>query len=160
MAILKFANSRGKYQDSNATKNVMDYIFNPDKSKCALYGFYQVDPMNPSKSMRDVAEAFGKTNGIQIRHYIISFTKYEMREPIIVDQIAQKISTYFQDQYQCVYAIHEDTEYLHIHLICNAVSYVDGHRYRGNKTEYYDFVSWLKRLLSKYSIYTLYVYKY
>ena len=81
-----------------------------------------------------------------------------MCEPIIVDQIAQKIITYFQDEYQCVYAIHEDTEYLHIHLVCNAVSYVDGHRYRGNKTEYYNFLAWVKRLLQKYRIYTVYLY--
>lgn len=158
MALLKFVNSRGKYQDSNATKNVMDYIFNPDKSKRELYGFYQVDPINPTQSMRDVAEAFGKTAGIQIRHYIISFTKYEICEPIIVNQIARTIITYFQNEYQCVYAIHEDTEYLHIHLVSNAVSYVDGHRYRGNKTEYYNFVSWLKRLLQRYRIYTFRVY--
>ena len=158
MALLKFVNSCGKYQDSNATKNVMDYIFNPEKSKCELYGFYQVDPMNPSKSMRDVAEAFGKSKGVQIRHYIISFTKYEICESIMVDQIAQTVMTYFQNEYQCVYAVHEDTDYLHIHLVSNAVSYVDGHRYRGNKTEYYDFVSWLKRLLQKYRIYNFYVY--
>jgi len=158
MAILKFVNCKEKYQDSDATKEVINYIFNPDKSKRELYGFYQVDPENPTKSMRDVAKAFGKTTGIQIRHYIISFTKYEINEPIIADQIAQEIITYFQDQYQCVYAIHEDTEYLHIHFVCNAISYVNGHRYRGNKAEYYDFISWIKSLLHKYRIYSLYLY--
>ena len=158
MAILKFVNKKDKYKDSEAISNIMSYILDPEKSKRALYGFNHIDPENPSKSMHEVSKSFKKSIGVQLRHYILSFTKYELSEPIIVDQIARALMTYYQDEYQCAYAVHEDTEYLHIHLVCNAISYVDGHRYRGTKREYYDFISWIKRLLQKNRIYTLYVY--
>ena len=152
MAILKIVNEKGKYQDSNATKDVLGYIFNPIKSNYSLYGYFKVDPIDPVKSMRDISASFGKSKGIQLRHYVISFPPYEVREPIIVAQIADEIAKYFASSYQTVYAIHEDAVCLHIHLVCNSINYYTGERYGGSKKEYYDFLTFLRRLLRNFGI--------
>ena len=152
MAILKIVNEKGKYQDANATEDVLGYIFNPSKSNYNLYGYFRVDPTNPTKSMREVAASFGKSKGIQLRHYVISFPPYEVANPIVVAQIADEVVKYFTSSYQTVYAIHEDTACLHIHLVCNTINFRTGERYRGSKKEYYDFITFLRRLLRKFGV--------
>ena len=155
MAILKIVNSKGKYKDSNATKDVLNYILDPGKSKRNLYGHFQVDPQDPAKSMRDVAAYFGKEKGIQIRHYVITFPHYEASEPILIAQFADYVAEYLSINYQTVYAVHEDSAYVHIHFVCNAINYRTGERYPGDKKELYSFESFLKRLLRKFGVHYL-----
>ncbi|MBQ7821208.1 MAG: relaxase/mobilization nuclease domain-containing protein [Clostridia bacterium] len=141
MATFKIINKQGKYHDLNSTSNVIQYIFNPEKTESRLYGFEQVDPMCPAKSMVQVSRAFGKQKGIQIRHYIISFYQNEVDNPHTADRIAKNIALYIGYEYQTVYAVHESTDQIHIHIVHNTVSYVDSHRYRGNKMEYYTLLN-------------------
>lgn len=74
----------------------------------------------------------------------------------MVDEIACEICCDFiGQQYQCAYAVHQDTNNLHIHFVYNSVSFIDGHRYYGTKKEYYDLVGYIKGLLCEYGIYEL-----
>lgn len=153
MAILKIVNGKGQYKDQNSTKDVLDYILDPRKSKLGLYGYFQVDPQDPAKSMRDVATFFGKEKGVQIRHYVITFPHYEATEPILVAQFADYVAEYLSADYQTVYAVHEDSTYVHIHFVCNAINYRTGKRYPGDKKELYSFESFLRKLLRKFGVY-------
>lgn len=155
MAVLKIVNGKGQYKDQNSTKDVLDYIHDPRKSKLGLYGYFKVDPQDPTKSMRDVAIYFGKEKGVQIRHYVISFPHYEVTEPILVAQFADYVAEYLSADYQTVYAVHEDSTYVHIHFVCNAVCYRTGERYSGDKKELYSFESFLRKLLRKFGVYYL-----
>ncbi len=105
--------------------------------------------------MEAVSEQFGKTQGVQLRHFIISFDPMELSQPEIAYEIAQRVAAWIGHRYQVIYAVHEDKPHLHIHLVQNSVSYVDGQRYYGTKVEFHAFQDELRRILRQYHIDTL-----
>ena len=151
MAMFKTANIKGKYFDENAKADVINYVLNPYKMPHNCHGGVKVDEHNIAKSMQTVSEQFGKSDGVQLRHFIISFSKNEVSSPYTADAIARDILYYLGREYQAIYGIHENGE-IHIHIVMNSVSYVDGHRYYGKKKEYYAFYYALRNILRRYGI--------
>ena len=105
--------------------------------------------------MEMVSAQFGKTSGVQLRHFIVSFDQTEVNDPMIVNEIARRFVEFFSNEYQVVYAVHEDKQYLHIHIVINSVSYVDGHRYYGTRAEFKAMQKYMQAILRNYNIYRL-----
>lgn len=156
MATLKVLNRAGHYHDPNARADVLNYIFQPDKTESGLLGCIHVHPLFIIESMDQVSDSYKKATGIQIRHFILAFSPDEVNDPNIADEIAQHIMNYIGQRYQAVYAVHEDTSNLHIHFAFNAISYLDGQRYYGKKADYYSLVAFIKKVLHSYGIHRLY----
>lgn len=154
MATLKTANGNGKYSDTNAKENVISYILNPYKAK-QYSGNMHITDADPIADMERISRQFGKEKGIQLRHFIISFDPQETTDPRVVAAIACEIIPYLGREYQLVFAVHEDKPHLHIHIVCNSVSYVDGHRYYGTRQEFNGFKAHIKQVLRRYGIQTL-----
>ena len=154
MAILKTANSKGKYYESHAKDDVVQYVLNPYKAK-NYYGAYGVNINAPAESMNIVSAHFGKSQGVQLRHFIISFYPDELSDPAIANEIAKQFVVFFAHDYQTIYAVHQDKLHLHTHIIINSVSYVDGHRYYGTRAEFKAMQHYMKKVLEKYNIHTL-----
>ncbi len=152
MATIKSLNGQGKYRDEDAKYDVINYILSPDKVVLGCCGGYGVDVYEIAGSMEQVSERFGKTTGVQLRHFVISFLPNELNNPKIANDIAIKMSRFFAQEYQVVFAVHGDKPHLHIHIVINSVSYVDGHRFYGNKHEFYNIMNTLKRILKNYGI--------
>ena len=152
MATFKVVNCKGKYFDADAKPDIIRYILSPEKTACGYCGYVAVDPQDPAASMNAVSERFGKADGVQLRHFIVSFQPGELTDPAVVDEIAQEAAEFFEHEYQTVYAVHADKPSLHFHLVINSVSYIDGHRYRGTRKEFYDFKNNLKQILRGYGI--------
>ncbi|MBQ3573020.1 MAG: relaxase/mobilization nuclease domain-containing protein [Clostridia bacterium] len=114
-----------------------------------------VDYSGITAEMENAAVQFGKTNGVQLRHFIFSFDKYCQVSPQQVGQIAQSLAYFLGRKYQTVFAVHENTDNLHFHLISNAISFIDGHRYAGSKAEFYALQNYMKQVLRSYGISTL-----
>lgn len=154
MAILKTANTKGKYYESHAKEDVIRYILNPFKARtyCGAYG---VDTNNPAQSMEMKSAQFGKSHGVQLRHFIVSFYPDEVNSPMTANEIAQQFVAFFANEYQVVYAIHEDKPHLHIHIVINSVSYVDGHRYYGTRAEFKSMQKYMQEVLRRYRIHRL-----
>ena len=152
MAILKTANGKGKYFNLDARELVTDYVLRPDKMIHGYCGGVCVDPICPAESMSLISEQYGKQDGVQLRHFIVSFMPYELSDPAIVNEIAQQITTVVGRDYQALYAVHEDKPHLHFHLIHSSVNYHTGARYYGTKREFYAFKNALKGILSLYGI--------
>lgn len=131
MAILKTSNGRHKYFDDDSRKDVLDYILDPVKMPHGYCGKYTVDQENPHESMLLIAERYGKTFGVKLRHFIISFDPSELTDPKKAYDIALDIADFFIRDYQTVFAVHEDKDHLHIHFVINSISYVNGERYYG-----------------------------
>ena len=70
MAILKTANTKGKYYEDHSKDDVIQYVLNPDKTR-NYYGSYGVNMNAPAESMNIVSAHFGKSQGVQLRHFII-----------------------------------------------------------------------------------------
>ena len=151
MAILKTANTRGKYYEDHAKEDVIRYILNPFKAK-RYVGAYGVNINCPAESMKLISEQFGKTNGVQLRHFIISFYPNELTDPAIANEIAKQFMLFFASEYQVIYAVHEDRLHIHIHIVINSVSYLDGHRYYGTRAEFKSMQKYMHGVLRKYSI--------
>lgn len=155
MAILKTANGHGKYRDLSTKKDVVDYILNNYKMRNNYWGCIKVNPADPALSMQEVSKFYGKENGVQIRHIIVSFTQAETIDPAVVSAIANEFMCWLGENYQAVYGVHENTENLHFHLAFNSVSYVTGERYKGTRSEHYLMLNVLKSISRKYGIYTV-----
>ena len=152
MAKIKTANQKGKYFDAEAKTDVIDYILNPYKATHGFVGGIGVNPECPAESMAVVSETFGKSNGVQLRHYIVSFSQDELTDPRKANAIAQQLTAYIGQEFQAVYAVHENKAYLHVHIVVNTVSFVDGHRWRGSKAEFYHLIDAMKQILHGFNI--------
>ena len=152
MAIFEAFNGNGNYRNENAIALVTKYIFNPYKTLSGCFGGHGVDSQYPIESMINVSKQFGKRSGVQLRHYAVSFALYELNEPKIADEIGRRIAEFIGQEYQTLYAVHENCNHLHIHIVSNAVSYIDGHRFYGRKREFYALMEGIRQILWDYGI--------
>lgn len=84
MAILKIVNTKGKYYDENSREQVLGYILNHYKTPNGYIGSIGITGDNYVQEMKDVSLNFGKVDGVQLRHFIISFEGWEVKDPKIV----------------------------------------------------------------------------
>lgn len=152
MAKIKTANEKGKYRDLESKDDVIGYVLNPYKTPHHYCGYVMVNPNNIAGSMMAVSSNFHKENGVQIRHFILSFDPKELSGFRIADEIGYLTMRFFGKEYQTIYAVHEKPDNPHIHIVINSVSYVDGHRYYGTRKEFYDMMNYLRSILFKYGI--------
>lgn len=153
MAIFKMISGNGKYQDDLAIPNLIAYITRPDKTPGGIIAGCNADLNDIAGSMIQVSEAFRKNSRIRAHHFTVSFMPHEIPSVGILMCIANQICRFFSDEYQIVYAFHEDTRNPHLHFVFNAVSYVDGHRYRGGIGAYNNLYYYIRRVLKEYRIY-------
>lgn len=83
---------------------------------------------------------------------MLSFSKDERVSPEIANNYALGIIQYYADEYQIVYAVHDNTDDVHIHFVMNQVSYKDGYKYGGKKKNYYNFKRYIERIIEHYVI--------
>ena len=152
MAILKTANNKGKYFDENSKNDVVNYIIDKNKTLNGYIGSKGFLTQNYAKEMKENSEKFGKSTGVQVRHFIIGFENYEVRDTEMVYSIGKRICDYLGNQFQTVFGVHEDTGQLHLHFAMNSISYIDGHRYYGTRKEFYDMKGHINNILKTYDI--------
>ena len=152
MSLIKEIAAPGKYQDNHAISDVVNYIMQPRKIIGDFYEGMHIDKTNIAESMISVSEAFHKNSGIRLRHFVVSFCPWEVKTLGIYVCIGHEICKYIGQEYQVIYALHQDTDYHHFHFVFNAVSFIDGHRYRGSRKEYYNLINHVGRVLRAYGI--------
>lgn len=140
-----------KYHDYKSKEDVIRYILNPSKTPSGFIGFMNVDPVNPALSMHQCSAQFGKDSGVQIRHFVVSFSKNEVCDSATANAIAKEFMCYLGREYPVVYAVHKNTDKIHFHMAFNNVS-LTGKRYYGKKAEYYPMIDVFKSILRKYGI--------
>lgn len=159
MANIKTANGKGKYHDSDAKEDVIKYVLNQNKTPHGYIGGYNIDMSDPVGSMQSVSLGFGKEKGVQIHHLIISFNKNELTDYNVANQIANRLSQYVGQRYQTVYAVHENTDHIHFHLLFNSVSYLDGSKYYGRLEDFKPIEAYARKLLREVGINQFYYIK-
>jgi len=134
-----------KFFDDNSYHDAITYISSPGKAvKVGGYGITSIG--SAAEEMEQTAISFGKNVGKRLRHSVLSFTPGENILPEQANDFAAEIIKHYAPEYQIVYAVHNNTDNLHIHFVMNQISYVDGHRYRGQKKDYYSFQRHMKRV--------------
>ncbi len=117
--------------------NAISYITNEEKTQSgALVGSHNCSTDTALQEMLATKRKFGKTDKRQGYHFIISFKKQEVR-PETAMEITQKfVERYFGDNFQCLYATHDNTEHVHSHILFNSVSWRTGRKYRYEKGDW------------------------
>lgn len=118
-------------------KNALSYIQNPEKTEeNVLVGSINCLPDTAFEQMMDTKVTFGKTNKRQGYHIIISFAPGEATEEQALDIVARFAQEYLKDKYEAVYAVHNDKEHMHGHIVFNSVSFETGMKHECKKGEW------------------------
>lgn len=117
--------------------NAVSYITDGEKTQeGALVGSHNCNVDSALQEMLSVKRKYGKLDKRQGYHFIISFRKQEVR-PETAMEITQKfVERYFGDDFQCLYATHDNTEHVHSHILFNSVSWRTGKKYRYEKGDW------------------------
>ena len=139
MAINKVINKSTK--SHGAMKNVIQYVL---QEKKVIDGYADIiGPYEPDRiTYDDVYQAFleekkiwKKDSGRMYAHNIISFHRDEKVNPEECMEIARKFFDQFFSGHQSLIAVHQDRDHLHIHIVTNTVSYVDGRKLHQSKAD-------------------------
>lgn len=117
--------------------NAISYITDDEKTQSgALVGSHNCNVDTALQEMLATKRKYGKMDKRQGYHFIISFKKQEVR-PETAMEITQKfVEKYFGDDFQCLYATHDNTEHVHSHILFNSVSWRTGKKYRYEKGDW------------------------
>ena len=116
----------GKYFDTFALTDVINYVVNPCKTPSNLIGTFGVRLPYAAQQMEILSTAYNNYQKLQLRHWIISFGDHDLINPIEAYYIAVEAAKFYANKYQLVFTVHEDTDQVHVHFVMNQVSYVDG----------------------------------
>lgn len=117
--------------------NGLKYIMDPDKTEDGRYiGGSNCFPENALEQMLETKRHFGKLDKRQGYHFIISFEEEEITEDTAFELVGEFVKAYLGKDYEAVYAIHNDTDHIHGHIIFNSVRCTDGYKYDCPKGEW------------------------
>lgn len=153
MAIVKIVKNNYSSSNSNFIDGIdftmLSYITDWYKCKSRYVFGYNVllaSPKVMAEQFQIVRQIFNKETGRLIRHFIVSFSEYEPVDTVLAANLGLEIAKYYADQYQIIFAVHEDTDNIHIHFILNTVSFIDGGKFNEGPAELRAFVDYLNRL--------------
>ena len=120
----------------NQIGNEITYVVNDMKTASGLYvgGRHISDIKHATEEMMQVKEFFGKMDGRVATHGIISLDASES-DPRNAGKLMQLLNDLMESifpEHQVVYAVHTNTENLHIHFIINTVG-LDGKKIHMDK---------------------------
>lgn len=118
-------------------KQALDYIAEEYKTGEGKW----VDALNCQKEnvyeqMRQTKIQFGKTDKRQGYHMIISFAEGEVDAPTAFEVIGKFVKEYLGQDYEALYAVHDNTDHIHGHILFNSVSFRTGKKYRYEKGDW------------------------
>lgn len=158
MAITKILNIGGSKEGvrSQHLRHALVYITNPEKTQDnALVGSVNClpDAVSAYEQMVDTKKYFGKELGRQGYHIIISFEKGEAG-PETAFAIGEKfVQEFLQDNYEAVYAVHDDKEHCHVHIVYNNVHTETGYKFQYKKGDWKNIMQPItNRLCEEYGL--------
>lgn len=110
---------------------------NPDKTEGGLLcaGINTIPDM-AYQDMMDTKRRFGKLDKRQGYHIIQSFAPGEIELDTALRFGMEFIEKYLGNRYEGVAAVHTDKAHIHVHMIFNSVSFIDGRKYHAARGEY------------------------
>ena len=108
------------------------------------HGAYYMNAKKAAEQFRIVQRYYKKQTGKRVHHMIISFEE-GIDDLYAMDSLAKIIVYDILREYQSVYAIHEDTDNLHIHIVWNAVNFLNGRKWHISKSEFSKLKKDIKR---------------
>lgn len=154
MAITKILNIGGSKEGvrSQHLRHALVYITNSEKTQNnILVGSVNClpDAVSAYMQMIDTKKYFGKELGRQGYHIIISFEKGEA-SPETAFAIGEKfVQEFLQENYEAVYAVHDDKEHCHVHIVYNNVHMETGYKFQYRKGDWKNIMQPITNRLCK-----------
>ena len=147
----------GKAFHGKHLKASLEYILDLNKTQQGrLVSGVNCQPEYAFEQMRDTKRYFGKVDKRQAYHLIISFKEGEVNEDTAFEITERFVSEYLGKRYEAVYAVHDNTDHIHSHIIFNSVSFLDGKKYRYKKGDWARYIQPItNRLCEEYGISTI-----
>jgi len=118
-------------------KQALDYITVSEKTGGGRFvGSLNCQQEKVYEQMRQTKEQFQKTDQRQGYHLIISFVEGEVDADTAFEVIGKFAKEYLGKDYEALYAVHDNTDHIHGHIIFNSVSFCDGRKYRYKKGDW------------------------
>lgn len=123
---------QGKRGGSRHLYNSIRYVLNPKKTGDGILvgGNVGTEPQEVYRAMLDTKEDWGKPDGRQGYHFVISFKPGETDEQTAYDVVKEFSEEYLGDKFDYVFSIHNDHKHMHGHIVFNSVNREDGYKYR------------------------------
>lgn len=122
----------------NAIDYILDVKHNGEKTAGGqlVGGNSGTDHKEILENFLETKRDYGKTDGRQGYHFVISFAKGETDETTAYEVIKEFCEHYLGDDYDYVFAVHDDKAHMHGHIVFNSVSRTDGYKYHYKKGDW------------------------
>ena len=118
----------------------IEYILQEGKTENGKYVFGNsgYTPQMIYNTFLATKSLYGKTEGRQAYHYILTFAEEDSVTPELAQEITEKFMSrlFPEDEYDWVGGVHTDTEHLHAHILFNSVNRNTGYKYRYEKGDW------------------------
>ena len=110
--------------------NGLRYIMKPEKTEHGRFVCgHNCIPEQALSQMVDTKRHFGKLDKRQGYHFILSFEEDEVSEEEAFKVGGEFVIKFLVKDFEAVYAIHNDTDHVHGHIIFNSVRCTTGYKY-------------------------------
>lgn len=157
MAITKLLHIKEnkKGTTSSGLYGCINYILNEEKTEERLWvgGNCGTEVQDVYQTMLETKRNFEKMNGRQGYHFILSFQPGEVNAEQAYQVVNEFCETYLGEDYDYVFAIHDDREHLHGHICFNSVSRTTGYKYRYEPGDWEKYIQPITdRVCEKYGL--------
>lgn len=132
MAISKILHMKdcGRSFHGKHLKYALEYITVPEKTQNGrLVSAINCQVDNAFEQMKETKKKFNKTDKRQAYHIILSFKEGEVSPDTVFELTERFVKEYLGNDYEAVFAVHDNTEHPHSHIVFNSVSFRDGKKY-------------------------------
>ena len=135
-------------------KRSIEYITVPEKTQGGrLIGSVNCIVDKAYEQMRDTKLRFNKNNQRQGYHIVLSFKEGEVDADTVYEITEKFVKEFIGDRYEAVFAVHDNTEHIHSHIVYNSVSFVDGMKYHYAKGDWKNIIQPItNRLCEEYGL--------
>ena len=142
---------RNTYPDDQSMKRVLHYVLD----KAVAVGAYGTSPNVEAAymQMQFVKRAFYQTDALQLKHYFITYSHEEAMYIVFSEMMltAFEAGELFET-YQMVYGLHLDGSHVHVHIVMNTTSFMDGHQYSDGLSGFMKVCGMLKKKYPQYPV--------
>lgn len=138
-------------------RQAIDYILDPKKTGQGRWvGGINCQPYKAYEQMKQTKKQFSKMDKRQGYHLILSFVEGEVDQETAFKIVQRFVEEYLGGCYEAVYALHDNTDHIHGHIIFNSVNFIDGRKFRYEKGDWAKFIQPLtNRLCQEYGLSTI-----
>lgn len=118
-------------------KSALDYITVLEKTQNGrLVAAVNCQVDMAFEQMKETKKKFNKLDKRQAYHIILSFKEGETSPDTVFELTEKFVKEYLGNDYEAVYAVHDNTEHPHSHIVFNSVSFRDGKKYHYKKGDW------------------------